>query len=277
MCPEQLAEQVEELKERLEAEVSRREAAEEMAAKLSCLKSSLLTNMSHELRTPLTSILAHASILERKLDGDAHDSAQSIKRSGERLTETLNSVLTLAQLEGKVLEPVSEDVDLAALLDHCVESLRPLACQKGLWLRTSLEDTLQVYSDPRYLRRILTNLIGNAIKFTNQGGVSVSIHAGDELVLEVSDTGVGINDGFLDDLFEPFTQESSGLTRTHQGTGLGLAVTRHLVQSLGGEIEVDSQKGSGTAFTVRLDCAKVCTSHTACGPTSSAPTSHQQK
>jgi signal transduction histidine kinase len=275
MCAEDLAKQVEELQERLESEVSRRKAleaslqesqeklqeAEARAEATTCLKSSLLTNMSHELRTPLTSIIAHASILERKLDGEIRNSARMIKCGGERLNETLNSVLILAQLEAKTLEPVTSDVDLEAVLAQAIETWRPLAHDKDLWLRTSLEaDEVTFRSDPRCLRRILNNLIGNAIKFTEEGGVSVSIHADDELVIEVRDTGQGMGEDFLCDLFEAFTQESSGLTRTHEGTGLGLAITRHLVDTLGGDINVKTQRGVGSVFTVRLPCTPSCAS-----------------
>jgi signal transduction histidine kinase len=263
---EQLAKQVEDLQERLQEEVARREeleaslrasdetlhAAGQTADETACLKSSLLTTMSHELRTPLTSMIAHASILESKLDGSDRDSARAIQRNGKRLTQTLDSVFILTELEGKAFKPVPREIHVAELLADSLETLRPRTHDKGLWLRTSLDDDLVIHSDPRCLRRILGNLIGNAIKFTDDGGVSVCIHTEDEFVLEVSDTGVGMSEAFLVDLFEAFTQESSGLTRTHEGSGLGLAITWHLVRALDGTIEVDSQKGVGTAFTVRL-------------------------
>jgi signal transduction histidine kinase len=269
MCAEDLAKQVEELQERLENEVSRRNAleaslreseeklqeAEEKAEAMTCLKSSLLTNMSHELRTPLTSIIAHASLLERKLDGDIRDSAKMIKYGGERLNETLNSLLILAQLEARAFEPSPEDIDLEAVLAQSMEAMHPMARDKGLWLRTTVETDERAFrSDPRCVRHILNSLIGNAIKFTAEGGVSVSIHAEDDLLIEVSDTGRGMAEDFLGELFEAFTQESSGLTRTHEGAGLGLAITRHLVDTLGGEIEVESKQGVGSVFTVRLPC-----------------------
>lgn len=288
---ERLAEEVAQLKERLQRETDQRQRlealntafkerlrqAEERAEQATRLKSSLLANMSHELRTPLTSMMAHAAILAKKLDGDLISSVEAIKRGGNRLTETLNSVLTLAQLEGKALEPAPEDIDLVEVVTEAVESFRVRADHKNLELRADItSETMPMHCDPRCLRRILHNLIGNAIKFTEQGEVIVSLAADNGLILRVQDTGPGIAPDFLEEVFDEFTQESCGLTRTHEGSGLGLAITKRLVEALGGCIEVQSQKGEGTVFTVRLPMEPERTQCGACArpAQSSSPSAH---
>lgn len=247
---ERLAKQVVELQERLRQ-------AEEKAEEMTRLKSSLLTNMSHEIRTPLTSMMAHAAILESRLDDDELESVRAIKRAGARLTETLNAVLTLAQLDGQFLQPSPEDIDLVELVTKTVDSLRSQADEKELELHVSAEqECLPTRCDPRCMRRILVNLVENAVKFTDHGKIEVAVWADEDIVIEVSDTGAGISQDFIDDLFEEFTQESSGLTRTHEGSGLGLAITKRLVEAMDGTIEVDSKKEHGTTFSVHLPWAE---------------------
>ena len=235
---------------RFEAEQEARRRAEEMLR----LKSSLLNNMSHELRTPLTGILGFADVLAEEVGDELRDFAEIIQRSARRLLETLNSVLDLAQLEGGGVELRPEPLDLGAETGEALLLLRPLAEQKGLALRFDAPaPTPHARVDRACFHRILNNLVGNAIKFTDEGGVDVRLRAdaGDVLV-EVRDTGAGIDAAFLPHLFEEFRQESTGLDRSHEGSGLGLAITKRLVDLSGGAIGVESRKEEGSRFTLRF-------------------------
>ena len=223
-------------------------AAEEMAR----LKSAFVANMSHEIRTPLTAILGFATVLGEELDAEQRELAEIIKQSGERLLETLNSVLDLARVEANAIDVDPQPLDLSAEMLAAARLFKPMALKKGLAFKveTPARD-LYAQLDRACLHRILSNLISNAIKFTDEGEVAVSLRTlGPEVQLQVRDTGIGIDPSFLPHIFEEFKQESTGLSRTHPGSGLGLAITRHLVERMHGQIEVDSVKGEGTTFTV---------------------------
>jgi PAS domain S-box-containing protein len=236
-------------------------AARRQAEEMEQLKSTLLANMSHEIRTPLTSILLQAEVLDQQ-DGPAQEGAiQRIVRAAERLGRTLDSVLTLAQLEAGMLELHCESIDLADAVVQTIDELRPLAAHKGLSLRVECTDAhaAPVQLDSTILHRIVTNLVANAIKFTEQGGVTVSVvqdQASASICVE--DTGIGISQAFQEHLFEPFKQESVGPSRTHEGTGLGLVITRKLVETLEGGIEVTSQSGEGSRFVVHFPIREIC-------------------
>lgn len=247
----------EEARRRYERElVTARRQAEEMEQ----LKSSLLANMSHEIRTPLTSILLQAEVLSDELE-EAHGSAIGrIVRSAKRLGRTLDSVLTFAQIESGMLEPHADSIDLAAEVQQIVDELQPLADSKGLSLSVSQSDGSheRIGLDASIVHRIVTNLVANAIKFTETGGVSVSVSQTDDTAtLEVEDTGIGIPSAFLEQIFEPFKQESTGHGRTHEGSGLGLAITKRLIDALDGQIEVVSKQGEGSRFCVRLPIRRI--------------------
>ncbi len=227
--------------------------AKEHAEKLLKLKSSFLNNMSHELRTPLTSILGYAEVLhEEKADDIRSDFAERIVDSAKRLQGTLNSVLDLAQLESGEVSLKLERVDISDEVEDVVKLLEPIAEQKGLDLAVNITAS-NAYAevDTACVNRITNNLVGNAIKFTDEGRVTVEVGATDPSVfLRVEDTGIGIDEDFLEHLFDEFHQESSGLQRSHEGSGLGLAITKRLVDLLGGSIDVESEKEVGSAFTV---------------------------
>ena len=230
--------------------IEAREQAEETAR----IKSAFLASMSHEIRTPLTAVIGFAELLRYEVSDDQLDLVLAIEAGGTRLLNTLNSVLDLAQMDagGQVMRP--QPVDLVEHLDRSLDVLRPMAEGQGLTLtfETALPG-LPALIDPGAFDRILTNLIGNAIKFTDEGGVTVSLCAeADGLVITVADTGIGIDAAFLPDLFSEFRQESEGHSRSHEGSGLGLAITQRLVHLLDGTIEVASEKGVGTTFTVTL-------------------------
>lgn len=228
--------------------------AKEHAEEIMRLKSSLLANMSHEIRTPLTSILGIASLVAEKVPEEFRDSLHMIERGGARLAETLNSVLLLAQFESHAVAMELESVDLVEETEEVVSALRPLANERNLYLST-LAGESKVYGcvDRTFFARILNNLIGNALKFTKEGGVTVELQPEDSWIkISVCDTGIGIKPEFLPKIFDEFSQENSSLSGASQGSGLGLAITRRLVEALGGTIEVRSRPGEGSVFTVRV-------------------------
>ncbi|HEX8298987.1 MAG TPA: PAS domain-containing protein, partial [Rubricoccaceae bacterium] len=231
--------------------VAAREAAETAAR----LKSSLLANMSHEIRTPLTAILGYAEMLAGEAPPDLQDLVEPIWRGGKRLMDTLNSVLDLAQLDAGEVSIASDCVDLRAELDEACAALRPLALAKDLTLQVTGAPVWALADRPA-LARVLANLVGNAVKFTERGAVTVEAgHDEQAAWVRVSDTGVGIAAEFLPALFSEFKQESEGHSRAYEGNGLGLAITKRLAELMGGEIAVESEKGVGSVFTVRLPLA----------------------
>ncbi|MBA2664306.1 MAG: response regulator [Bradymonadaceae bacterium] len=234
-------------------------AARDKAEEMTRLKSILLANMSHEIRTPLTSILGLAEVLANEVGETQKHSVELIARSSQRLAETLNSVLVLAQIEGRAIEPDLDAVDVVSEVEEIAGALMRMAEEKGLTLQVKASrGRVEAQADRVFLDRILTNLIGNAIKFTNVGGVVVEVDGDNEdVTILVRDTGVGIGSTFLPHAFEEFRQESTGLARSHEGSGLGLAITRRLAEALGGTVEISSQKGQGTSVKVTLRAARV--------------------
>lgn len=229
--------------------------SKEEALRVANLKTAFLANMSHELRMPLASIIGYAQLIQEGLgDHEFTEFAESIISGGNRLLETINSVLDLTRLDADAVEAQSRPVEASAVAREAVGMLQALATRKNLVVEVQdADDDDTVFADPTILRRILNNLIGNAIKFTEEGSVRVLIEADDQIVrLNVIDTGMGIEEAFIPQLFEEFTQESSGFDRSHEGSGLGLAITKRLCRLIGGRIDVDSVKGSGSTFTVTL-------------------------
>ncbi len=234
--------------------------AKEEAETANQLKSAFLANMSHEIRTPLTSIIGFAEAIGeepavQKSDGAVGRFATLIAKSGNRLLETLDSVLDLSQLEAGSMEVTAEPIEVTSEVDEAASLIEPRADDAGLVLRVETPDgALWAQADRGALRRILHNLLSNAVKFTEAGG-TVTVHAeptDDVIALVVEDTGIGIDPDRLPELFEPFKQASNGPERSHEGSGLGLAVTKRLVDRMDGEIDVETAQGDGTTFTVSL-------------------------
>ena len=235
--------------------VQAKREAEEVAA----LKSAFLANMSHEIRTPLTAILGFADVLREEVEDPTQgEFVGLIARSGRRLMDTLNSVLDLARLEAGRTEMAEEPVEVGALVRETVEMFGPAAAEAGLTIAADVAPgTLEIIGDEAGLARVLHNLVGNAVKFTDEGGIVVAVRpavgsGGRRVLVEVRDTGVGIDEAFLSRVFGEFEQESSGTGRRYEGAGLGLALSRQLVERMGGTITVESEKGAGTVFTVSL-------------------------
>ncbi len=216
-------------------------------------KGEFLANMSHEIRTPLTAIIGFAQILREEVDPEMMPLVDPIDTGGQRLLGTLNSVLDLARLDAGPSDLSLSPVDLAAEARDVADLLRPRADVAGLALVVEADRPVVVLADRDAVGRIVTNLLSNAIHFTETGTVRVAVHSRDgrgELV--VADTGRGMDAAFLKDLFEPFRQASTGWGRSHEGTGLGTTITRRLVEGMGGTIGVESAPGVGTTFTVKI-------------------------
>ena len=230
--------------------VDARHAAEEALR----IKGAFLANMSHEIRTPLTAVIGFAELLRDEVGDEQRDLVDAIESGGHRLLATLNSVLDLARLDAghEALRPA--DVDVVAHVGAGVRLFDALAARKGLALTfaTALP-ALLARLDGGALDRVLINLVGNAVKFTQAGSIAVTLAAdADTLTLAVADTGIGMSDTFLPTVFDEFRQESEGDARSHEGTGLGMAITKQLVGLMGGTIAVESAMGAGTTFTVVL-------------------------
>ena len=229
--------------------------AKRQAEEVAALKSTFLANMSHEIRTPLTAILGFADVLSEEVTDETQvEFVDLIARSGRRLMDTLNSVLDLARLEAGRDGIALERVDLGDLVREAVEMFQPAATEQGLDVLADVAPgTHLATADEPALVRVLHNLVGNAIKFTEAGGVTVSVRpAGTRVELVVRDTGIGVEEAFIPRMFGEFEQESSGSIRKYEGAGLGLALTRQLLDRMNGTITVESQKGVGTTFTVSL-------------------------
>ncbi len=229
--------------------------AKEEAEQMNQLKSAFLANMSHEIRSPLTSIVGFAEILDDYDLGEANRFADLIEQSGSQLLDTIDSVLDLSKLEAGAVRPNFELTEAVQEVRSVVELVSPRAQEAGLTLHTEFPSPpVEAELDPSAFRRILRNLLSNAVKFTNAGGsVQVRMQAtADRITVAIKDTGRGIDEAFLPNLFDPFEQESTPKAGEHDGTGLGLAVTKRLVELLEGSIEVDSTKGEGTCFTVHF-------------------------
>ena len=242
-------------------ELKRREqklrAAKEEAEEASRLKSAVLANMNHELRTPLTSIIGFAEAIDEEVeaeDGPVAQFADLIATSGNRLLRTFDSVLNLSRLEAEQADPTGEPVDVAATARSVADELREAPEATDVALQVEGPDAAQTRASPQEVQIVLRHLLSNAIKYTGAGGaVELRVEQTDEaVVVEIEDTGIGMDPDEVPDLFEPFRQASEGLGREYEGTGLGLSIAQRAVDRMGGTIEVDTAPDEGTCVTVTL-------------------------
>ena len=247
--------------EQLEIQNVELDLAKKRAQEAARIKSEFLANMSHELRTPLNGVIGFSrQMLKTGLSTSQRDYMSTIERSANNLLSIINDVLDFSRLESGKLVLESIPFPLRATLDEMLVLLAPSAHEKGLEITVCLQNSVpdNVIGDPLRLQQILINLIGNAIKFTEQGHIDLRVELQHlsatqaELEIQVHDTGIGIPDIQQPQLFQAFRQADASITRRHGGTGLGLVITQKLVQEMGGEIAFHSQPGQGSVFRVRV-------------------------
>ena len=220
-------------------------------------RAAFLAAVSHELRSPLNAILGFADLLMTEVDGpispDMREEVEQIRGSGKHLLDLINDILELSALESGQLTLTYAHVDLAEVASDVVREAKGLALGRPVVLRTDVEGPVVVWADPRRIRQVLTNLVGNAVKFTQRGEVVVSVRGdpGGKALLSVRDTGPGISAQERALIFEAYQQSREERSR-RRGTGLGLAIARHLVVMHGGSIQLESEVGRGSTFHVRL-------------------------
>lgn len=235
-------------------------AAMEAAQAANRSKSDFLAAMSHELRTPIGSIAGYADLLSSGLYGDVAENQKApllrIKSVANHLLGIVGEILTFARIEAGREQPRLSEINGVALVEEAIVAVEPLVAQRGLSIRRQLPSApIMMTTDEVKLRQILINLLGNAAKFTDSGTITVEIAAVPQeakAVLRITDTGPGIEANDLGRIFEPFVQVDQSHSRSREGTGLGLSVSRELARLLGGDLTVVSEIGVGSTFTVTL-------------------------
>jgi PAS domain S-box-containing protein len=270
-CLREAKQRAEALNEHLEKQTALAQNMTTQAEQANRAKSEFLANMSHEIRTPMTAILGFADMLLKEesfgnMTLESREFIETIRRNGEYLLGLINDILDLSKIEANRLNIEKEECYPVQVISEVLSLMRIRAASKNLELQVRYEGPIPrtIHCDPKRLRQILINIIGNAIKFTHAGSVHVvvrhlaptcqrnhqSIHL---LQFEISDTGIGMTEKQAEMVFQPFTQVDNSVSRRYEGTGLGLAISKRLVEMLGGEISVESTPGDGTIFSFSVE------------------------
>ena len=239
-----------------------RKVAEEESAQAASLKSSFISSMSHEIRTPLSSIIGFSDILsETQMTTEQKQYVETIHRCSDSLLHLINDILDFSKIDNGLMQIDRHKFNLQEL-HHDVRSMFQIKCKaKGLNFDLHLADEVSgfVVGDSHRLRQVLVNLVGNAVKFTESGRISIHVSKQQQSVYswQICDTGVGIAEENKKNLFKPFSQENAAISRKYGGSGLGLVISKNLVEMMGGNIAVDSTLGKGTTFSFTLPLEEV--------------------
>ncbi len=241
----------------VEEQTERANRLAQEAERANIAKSEFLANMSHESRTPMNGVIGMTSLLMRsQLSEQQRDYAETIQRSGEALITLINDILDISKIEAQKLSIEKIDFSFPSFIEEIVNLLKMRIYEKGLELHLAIAPGIPktLHGDPTRVRQILINLLGNAIKFTDEGSISIAVYPGEsnEICFTLTDTGIGIHEEDQQHLFASFTQADATTTRRYGGTGLGLAITKRLTELMNGRIALSSAIGKGTSFTISL-------------------------
>ena len=242
-------------------------------------KSAFLANMSHELRTPLNAIIGFTRIGKRKAEGvlpeKQTDNLDKVLSSAEHLLGLINTVLDIAKIEAGKLDVQASNFSINSLVDQCYNTAQPLIKPNVKFEKKNDIELPLVYSDQDKIKQIILNLLSNAAKFTHAGSITLNVHHAESMfMVDIIDSGIGMNEEALSRVFEEFQQADSSTTRQYGGTGLGLSISRSLAHLLGGDLTVVSEPNEGSTFTLTLPIHYVDETHTS--PSDLRPDSVQQ-
>jgi signal transduction histidine kinase len=259
--------ELEAMKRQLERQSAELAGLRDEAERANRTKSEFLANMSHELRSPLNAVIGFSEIMKDELFGELgsaqyREYAYDIWQSGRHLLDVINDILDLSKVEAGKLELAESEINLGATIAGCMRLVSARAHQAGITLRSTVGgDDLQIRADERKLKQVLINLLTNSIKFTKSGGrvaVSIGRLPDSRLRIAVADTGIGISPADIPKALSAFGQVDSSLSRRHEGTGLGLPLSKALVELHGGELQIESEPGIGTTVSIVLPASSVC-------------------